>query len=264
MGFTEYKWAYDQWLEPAKKLILIVLSNNTNEVGEVWFSWKTIMRRTGLKRSTVHNHLTELRDMGLITWERRFEKGRQKSNIYKLNLEKIIPIPESEQENLKGNEENDKILRPDSGLGIKLLSPESGRGGVQNLDAELITLDLNRTPLPPKKENGFNESLFRSHFLEICQTKFGRILRYAMGYEYQKLLAFGKVMETDDMIKYLRESVEKNRDTGGWAWEKYFRYMDDILGQGQAAMQMDEEPYDVKLKRKLKAMKIEQQLSGSR
>lgn len=66
-----------------KKLILIILSDSSNDEGDNYCSHAFISSKCHLSVSTVKKHLAELRDMGIIKWGQKTETN---TNLYSLQL----------------------------------------------------------------------------------------------------------------------------------------------------------------------------------
>lgn len=92
MSIEALKWALDigeeHGLEPAQRLVLIMLGNSADHTGGNLFpSHGFIARRTGLAKSTVRSHLAFLHKTGLLVKEGRSrEDGSQTSNTYRLAM----------------------------------------------------------------------------------------------------------------------------------------------------------------------------------
>lgn len=71
---------------PLRKLVLIKLADNANDLGECWPSYQHIADQCEISKSTVKNHIRELEKMGLLKREYRRDGALNKSNIFHLNL----------------------------------------------------------------------------------------------------------------------------------------------------------------------------------
>ncbi len=71
---------------PLRKLVLIKLADNANDLGECWPSYQHIADQCEISKSTVKNHIRELEKMGLLRREFRKNGALNKSNIFHLNL----------------------------------------------------------------------------------------------------------------------------------------------------------------------------------
>lgn len=95
LSIEALKWALDigeqLGLEPARRLVLIMLGNSADHAGGNLFpSHAFIARRTGLGKSTVRSHVTALHAAGLLIKEPRLRgDGSQTSNTYRLAMTQI-------------------------------------------------------------------------------------------------------------------------------------------------------------------------------
>lgn len=91
MSVEASSWAWKQKLKPGAKLVLLCLADHANAEGLCWPGQDGISNKTGLDRSTVVGHLGKLEESGLIEARRRYdEHGYKKSNLYILNLSKVL------------------------------------------------------------------------------------------------------------------------------------------------------------------------------
>ena len=107
MSIEALKWALDigeeLGLEPARRLVLIMLGNSADPAGcRLFPSHGYISRRTGLAKSTVRAHVTALVAAGLMVKEPRHRDDRgQTSNNYRLAMKQPglglddTPLPDS-------------------------------------------------------------------------------------------------------------------------------------------------------------------------
>lgn len=78
-------WAVKQPLPTNEKFVLIMLANYaSNDDGDCFPSIETLMRDTGLARSTVRKCLNMLQTKGYISAHERWSNGRQLSNSYRM------------------------------------------------------------------------------------------------------------------------------------------------------------------------------------
>lgn len=78
-------WAVKQQLPTNEKFLLIMLANYaSNDDGDCFPAIETLMRDTGLARSTVKKCIVNLQEKGCITSHERWMGGRQLSNSYKM------------------------------------------------------------------------------------------------------------------------------------------------------------------------------------
>jgi len=92
MSFTALSWSRKQTVRGSAKAVLLVLADHAdNERQECWPSYTTLVRESGLARSTVQRGLDELEALGLVTRTARFhESGGQTSTLYRLS---VYPLP---------------------------------------------------------------------------------------------------------------------------------------------------------------------------
>lgn len=69
---------------PVRKLILIKLADNANDLGECWPSHQHIADQCEVSKRTVIYHIKALEESGLIHKENRFKNNEQQSNMYTL------------------------------------------------------------------------------------------------------------------------------------------------------------------------------------
>lgn len=82
------KLVYDQSVSGHAKLVYMCLGARINASHEAWPSHALIGREAGISVTSVKKGLTELRALGLVTWERRVKPdGSQTSNIYHVKVE---------------------------------------------------------------------------------------------------------------------------------------------------------------------------------
>ncbi|MGF1727045.1 conserved phage C-terminal domain-containing protein [Photobacterium nomapromontoriensis] len=78
---------------PLRKLVLIKLADNANDLGECWPSYQHIADQCEIGRSTVRKHIKDLESAGLLRVENR--KGGPKgniSNVYHLTLDNPLAV----------------------------------------------------------------------------------------------------------------------------------------------------------------------------
>lgn len=78
---------------PLRKLVLIKLADNANDVGECWPSYQHIADQCEVSRSTVKSHIRALEDMGLLKREFRRKGELNQSNVFYLTLDNAQQIP---------------------------------------------------------------------------------------------------------------------------------------------------------------------------
>ena len=71
---------------PLRKLVLIKLADNANDVGECWPSYQHIADQCEIGRSTVKVHIRELEKCGLLRREFRRKGELNQSNLFHLSL----------------------------------------------------------------------------------------------------------------------------------------------------------------------------------
>lgn len=78
-------------LEPGPKLLLVALADNCNDSGFGYPSRTTLARKSSISVRTAVRYLNRLEEQGLLSrTSRRSLRGRQTSNAYQLNLQKIF------------------------------------------------------------------------------------------------------------------------------------------------------------------------------
>jgi hypothetical protein len=87
MSFQAMAWAVKQQLPTNEKFLLIMLANYaSNDDGECFPAIETLMRDTGLARTTVRKCLNNLQTKGYISAHDRWSNGRQLSNSYRMAM----------------------------------------------------------------------------------------------------------------------------------------------------------------------------------
>jgi len=71
---------------PLRKLVLIKLADNANDMGECWPSYQHIAEQCEIGRSTVKVHIRELEKAGLLRREFRRKGELNQSNVFHLTL----------------------------------------------------------------------------------------------------------------------------------------------------------------------------------
>lgn len=71
---------------PLRKLVLIKLADNANDLGECWPSYQHIADQCEIDRSTVRKHIKHLEAQGLLRIENRAGPKGNTSNLYYLTL----------------------------------------------------------------------------------------------------------------------------------------------------------------------------------
>ncbi|QOI04583.1 helix-turn-helix domain-containing protein [Pseudomonas savastanoi] len=71
---------------PLRKLVLIKLADNANDMGECWPSYQHIADQCEIGRSTVKVHIRELEKSGLLRREFRRKGELNQSNLFHLSL----------------------------------------------------------------------------------------------------------------------------------------------------------------------------------
>lgn len=79
---------------PLRKLVLIKLADNANDMGECWPSYQHVADQCEIARSTVKTHIRELEKAGLVRREYRRKGEINQSNLFHLNLDGgFFPAP---------------------------------------------------------------------------------------------------------------------------------------------------------------------------
>lgn len=78
---------------PLRKLVLIKLADNANDVGECWPSYQHIADQCEIDRSTVRRHIKALEEAGFLRIEHREGPKGNSSNLYYLNLNPVGTEP---------------------------------------------------------------------------------------------------------------------------------------------------------------------------
>ncbi|QIQ61349.1 hypothetical protein V039C_0071 [Vibrio phage V039C] len=72
---------------PLRKLVLIKLADNANDMGECWPSHQHVADQCEISKTSVRNHIKKLEDMGLLKIEHREGPKGNTSNLYHLTLQ---------------------------------------------------------------------------------------------------------------------------------------------------------------------------------
>lgn len=73
---------------PLRKLILVKLADNANDLGECWPSLQHVADQCEISKSSVARHITGLKESGFLSATPRFKDGEQQSNMYLLTIPK--------------------------------------------------------------------------------------------------------------------------------------------------------------------------------
>lgn len=88
MSVRALNWAFEQYVTPAEKVILLAIADMANDEHEAWPSYAYLIRRTGLSERTIRNHIRMLEAMDLLTTQTRVRpNGSQTSNLYVLAVD---------------------------------------------------------------------------------------------------------------------------------------------------------------------------------
>lgn len=74
---------------PLRKLVLIKLADNANDMGECWPSYQHIADQCEMSKTSVRNHIKKLGESGLLKVEHREGPKGNSSNLYHLTLHPI-------------------------------------------------------------------------------------------------------------------------------------------------------------------------------
>ena len=77
MSIDATRWAWEQQVTPAQKLVLLSLADRANESHECYPSTKRLCHDTGLYRETIFEAIKAMEDLGLIIVERQLGKGNR-------------------------------------------------------------------------------------------------------------------------------------------------------------------------------------------
>lgn len=85
MSIKFMTWAWEQPLQPVKKLTLLKIADNANDSGVAFPSIKSLAKHCSISQRTVQRIIQSLAAEGLITVEKRYrDDGSQSSNYYTL------------------------------------------------------------------------------------------------------------------------------------------------------------------------------------
>lgn len=82
---------------PLRKLVLIKLADNANDLGECWPSYQHIADQCEISRRSVITHINKLEEMGFL--KKKYRKGsgkRNSSNVFILDFDGESPAPHGE------------------------------------------------------------------------------------------------------------------------------------------------------------------------
>jgi biotin operon repressor len=71
---------------PLRKLVLIKLADNANDLGECWPSHSHIADQCEISKASVKVHIKKLQEMGFLRVENRTNAGGKTSNLYHLSI----------------------------------------------------------------------------------------------------------------------------------------------------------------------------------
>lgn len=88
MTIRAMNWAWGVELAPAMKLVLLKLADRADDDGKCWPGMDVVAEACGVSERSVMRYIQQFEQMGLVRIDRRKgEDGRQKTNIYWLNLD---------------------------------------------------------------------------------------------------------------------------------------------------------------------------------
>ncbi len=93
MSIRAMSWAWDQSVDPGKKLILLCLADHADAEGKCWPGTKFVAEKTGFHYSTIRRQIRSLVQSKFIKKEPRFQLdngGRQTSSIIELNIPPLV------------------------------------------------------------------------------------------------------------------------------------------------------------------------------
>ncbi|WP_051396123.1 helix-turn-helix domain-containing protein [Ignatzschineria larvae DSM 13226] len=82
---------------PLRKLVLIKLADNANDLGECWPSHQHIADQCEISRRSVINHINALEEMGFLRKEYRAKNNEKQSNLYYLTLSEKAQVKEADK-----------------------------------------------------------------------------------------------------------------------------------------------------------------------
>jgi len=87
MSVKVITWAFAQEVKPStQKFVLIALADCADDFGLCFPSYNTIADKCGIERKTAIRNIKSLIDKGFITKHERFNRTRQTSNVFSLNI----------------------------------------------------------------------------------------------------------------------------------------------------------------------------------
>lgn len=94
MSVKAISWAFDQALEPSRKIVLLALADFADDAGACWPSMERIAAKSSMSRRTVVRAISELEEAGLVSREqsRDTETNRQRPNFYRLSLQAVRQV----------------------------------------------------------------------------------------------------------------------------------------------------------------------------
>ena len=84
-------------LPTGQRFVLLILADACNDEGTCYPSQATIVRKTGMGKTTVGNHLAWLEMHGLISRYRRQNSNKRKSDLYQINVELLNRLVSGEE-----------------------------------------------------------------------------------------------------------------------------------------------------------------------
>ena len=84
-------------LPTGQRFVLLILADACNDEGTCYPSQATIIRKTGMGKTTVGNHLAWLEMHGLISRYRRQNSNKRKSDLYQINVELLNRLVSGEK-----------------------------------------------------------------------------------------------------------------------------------------------------------------------
>ena len=72
---------------PLRKLVLIKLADNANDLGECWPSHQHVADQCEISKTSVRNHIKKLEEMGFLHIQHREGPKGNTSNLYHLTIQ---------------------------------------------------------------------------------------------------------------------------------------------------------------------------------
>lgn len=150
MSFRIMAEVFETDLPATEKFVLLAIANFVDdEKGYAWPSQETLASKTSFSRQTVSKAIKKLQQKGILISQRRSEKGKSTSNLYRINR---VALVDTQANNVAQNDNE-----------VSISDTEVCKGGLhkplgtlnETLDSVASAIELNssQSALPESNDN---------------------------------------------------------------------------------------------------------------